>query len=294
MFRPRWKKIEPRWTTEDERQELHRRSLENVRNRRRRERARVLPEEMADLDLDKIPAGAGEKFDCRTEMRRRAHVEEIIAAVHDAWPGVRFDDFSKYLGKRHLREDIDLAWLEYQALETIKPNQPWAARRQKCEAALAALSVVKAKLQDREGKWLAGQSPETADRVARNLEARIFDAPLTILAGIERIEAQVRRVKSAIYNPDQLALDWNGPSLQWLIGERLPLIFDKWFRAKVTVDQSKKVLTSGEDSGKQRRYRHRTPYIAFVTAVLAERGAHISPGMIAKYVRAAKQGTRTA
>ena len=58
---------------------------------------------------------------------------------------------------------------------------------------------------------------------------------------------------------------------------------------KVTVDQSKKSLIGLGTTG---RYPHRTPFIAFATAVLLK-GVPITPATIAKLVKAAKSGTRT-
>jgi hypothetical protein len=142
--------IQQRWTTEQERQDLHKRSLDNIR-KRRMERARALPEEMADLDLDEIPSGSGKEFDCRGEIRRQADVEAIIATMGDAWPKASLDQFPKYLGRRHLREDINEAWRERQALNEVKPDRPWGRRWRKCKAILDKLEAAKLELNDREG-----------------------------------------------------------------------------------------------------------------------------------------------
>jgi hypothetical protein len=237
-----------------------------------------LPKHMADLDLDDTPPAAGEKFDCREQVRRHANVESILAAVRDVWPTRRLDEFPRFLGRRHLREDIDRVVREYNVFRRLGPQQPRDELR-RAYAGLAghAKRIRKIFKHERMGKDLVrdlaplfpayvGQSRPNGGREAASSLA-------TLRATLRRLE-RLSIVRSSKAPKSPKAGHRRETDLEWLLGTGLRKIFERWFRQPAKVSQSRTIRAGEKDYNAPPK----GPYIDFALAVLREKRIRNSDG----------------
>ncbi|MDX8483154.1 hypothetical protein RFN28_32585 [Mesorhizobium sp. VK24D] len=276
------------WTTEKERQDLHERSLENIRKRSRMERVRKLPAELAHLDLDDIPPGVGEKFDCRAEIRRRAQVEEIVAAVAAGIP------VPKWLNRRRLRLKIDEAVRHYRAIAELEGRQSRDARKKLLERHLAWARKYDdlAAMAGDERKWLAEQLGSAYDPSA-------YDPPgeTDLAKAVKAYGERLQRVRDTFWPEKQpesekippglesapRSLNPGESSLDWLI-RKLAHVFEHFFRMDARqglgVSQWKrKDGTIGYGRLKE------TPCETFVLAVLKEAGIEVARATVRRALK---------
>jgi hypothetical protein len=243
-----------RWDTEEQRQELHRRSLENIRKRRRMERASVLPPEMAHLDVSDIPPGSGEPFRCRAELRRLAHVEAIIKV---------FDKPPKWVSYRHLREDIDRAVTRHRVSAVI--HERWVAKREELREACRVVSEA-ARVLSRGS--LALPCPEEDGRRGKPFIVTHLEDVGSFLS--HRLADEEGRLA----DEDVRAL--LGSPLEGLVGD-LEGVYERRFQR----DASASGGSHGVVVGAEKTYdRPRSEFERFVLAVCAETGIEIAPSSI--------------
>ena len=199
---------------------------------------------------------------CKRRIRQFAlPMDAIVRAVETKIQGRRrAKPVPKWLNRRRLRLDTDHAISTYEIFRSVDRTQPWNARRKHAEESIALL--------DKFASFAFGREPRTgrllrrSSGVAKYLDARYPKHEREKLFGqlrsaIREINSQAAEITSEpVAGPGYRKITAETESsLQWLIGERLAQIFERWFR-KGTANQP--------DS----------PYIGFVLAVLDYANIH--------------------
>ncbi|TIW37172.1 MAG: hypothetical protein E5V62_03210 [Mesorhizobium sp.] len=228
------------------------------------------------------------------EAQKAADVEEIVAAVAATAPlPKRFG-----MSRRRLRMEIGKAWRDYRIVDQLVASQPWDARRKLIEKHLAwARAFPKLSTGDREaGKWLAEQLgssyPDELTKSVRRHEERLITICQTFWP-----EDQ----KEGNFGLQSVAdiLGRQSP-LEWLIGQRLRDIFERFFRMPATrgMEPSRWEKDGMIHYGEPKH----GPFLAFVLAVLAEPqakelGIEASAATVRRYLKGPvrrKTGTKIA
>lgn len=314
------------WKTERDRQELHERSLRNIRAQRRMKRARALPEGIAPPeeivpgaveksdsafhvpandeptpevigDGDEIAPVGGQEVDCRSVIRQQADVESIVAAVESAF-------IPRWLNRRRLRLDVERVFRRYVVLEHVGPKQP----RDQLRRAYAGLAYHARRIRElfddeRIGiellQELVPSFPAYSGQPREGGGCEKAPSLAVLQAGLRRLERRttVRSAKAAGFLRGSNKKKKNRSrrqqsALDWLLGQGLRLVFERWFQQQrpVHVSQSRTIVSGEDDINSPPT----GAYIDFALAVLQDKnlknsdGSPISRGTVYVAVRTAQ------
>ncbi|RWP64145.1 MAG: hypothetical protein EOR07_16290 [Mesorhizobium sp.] len=225
-----------------------------------------------------------EGIDCRMKIREQAAVDGIVSAVDDNLrqrrPRGKPQTVLKWLNRRRIRREIDGAIQGYRTFEAVGLSQPWTARVRRGEEIIATLERF-ATLHGRDAR--KGKALKNRDDAAIWWDARL---PRALIANLRSGFQEIDLIRETI-SPEIAAgqgrrrasiFIGSETALQWLIGERLASIYERWFRRKTTNQPN-------------------SAYVTFVQAVLDDakiknrNGTPISSETIFTY---RKQGIRRA
>lgn len=176
-------------------------------------------------------------IDCRTKLCEIAAVDKIVFAVESSLrQRHKPQTVSKWLNRRRLRLDIDRAIQGYGTFQALGKPQPWTARLKRGNEIVAAIHTVSA---------LFGRDGESGEVLSNRDDPSIwYDKQVSraLVANFRSALLKVERIKETI-SPElevgigrQSASAFLGPEnpIQWLVGERLAYIYERWFGRKTT------------------------------------------------------------
>ena len=218
---------------------------------------------------------------CADKIKKAANVEHILQAVEPSYEKKDRPQFvPKHVNRRRLRNDLSNLSRHF-AIRSRLDDKAAAGRRQKRAFQISrAATDLLGRIEDADGQYVFDRFEASGFPPDVYLDATSL--PTLLRALIRAADAET--TASNEYGPAVMRFD-RSPAV-WLIGHRLPEIYERWFRRPAGVARAHDAYTgeTGEASG---------PFLRFADAVLRDMAVHgrqgepFRPETIATYYREA-------